>query len=65
MSINEQRKVDNFLKENVCKGYIQSLQSPFAASIFFVKKKDRKLHFIQDYRWLNEWTVKDRYPLPL
>jgi hypothetical protein len=63
--INEQHKVDKFLKENVRKGYIQLSQSPFAAPVFFVKKKDGKLRFIQDYRWLNEWTVKDRYPLPL
>jgi hypothetical protein len=65
MSIDEQREVDKFLEENVRKGYIQSLQSPFAAPVFFVKKKDGKLCFIQDYRWLNEWTVKDWYPLLL
>jgi hypothetical protein len=65
MSVDEQREVDKFLEENVCKGYIQLLQSPFAAPVFFVKKKDGKLCFIQDYRWLNEWTVKDWYPLPL
>jgi hypothetical protein len=65
MSVDEQREVDKFLEENVRKGYIQSLQSPFAAPVFFVKKKDGKLCFIQDYRWLNKWTVKDRYPLPL
>jgi hypothetical protein len=65
MSVDEQREVDKFLEENVRKGYIQSSQSPFAAPVFFVKKKDGKLRFIQDYRWLNEWTVKDWYPLPL
>jgi hypothetical protein len=65
MSIDEQCKVDKFLKENVRKGYIQLSQSPFAAPVFFVKKKDGKLRFIQDYRWLNEWTMKDWYPLPL
>jgi hypothetical protein len=65
MSIDKQREVDKFLEENVRKDYIQLLQSPFAAPVFFVKKKDRKLRFIQDYRWLNEWTVKDWYLLPL
>jgi hypothetical protein len=57
--------VDKFLEENVCKGYIQLSQSPFAAPVFFVKKKDGKLCFIQDYRWLNKWTVKDWYLLLL
>jgi hypothetical protein len=65
MSIDEQYEVDKFLEENVHKGYIQLSQSPFAAPVFFVKKKDGELCFIQDNRWLNEWTVKDRYPLPL
>ena len=32
---------------------------------FFVKKKDGKLRPCQDYRYLNEWTVKNAYPLPL
>ena len=35
--------------------------SPF----FFVKKKDGSLRPVQDYRRLNEITVKNQYPLPL
>ncbi|PIL36563.1 hypothetical protein GSI_00252 [Ganoderma sinense ZZ0214-1] len=37
------------------------MSSPF----FFVKKKDGSLHPIQDYRQLNDITIKNRYPLPL
>jgi hypothetical protein len=33
--------------------------------VFFVKKKDRKLRFMQDYRLLNAITCKNRYSLPL
>ena len=33
--------------------------------MFFVGKKDGKKRMIQDYRYLNEWTVKNNYPLPL
>jgi len=36
-----------------------------AALVFFVKKKDRKLRLVQDYRALNAMTVKNKYPLPL
>ena len=36
-----------------------------ATPFFFVKKKDGKLWPCQDYRFLNEWTVKNVYPLPL
>ena len=33
--------------------------------VFFIRKKDRKKRIVQDYRYLNEWTVKNNYPLPL
>ena len=36
-----------------------------AAPVFFVKKKDGKLHLVQDYRMLNAMTMKNKYPLPL
>ena len=35
------------------------------APFFFIKKKDSKLQPVQDYWWLNEWTIKNCYPLPL
>ena len=33
--------------------------------VFFVEKKDGKKHMVQDYRYLNEWTIKNNYLLPL
>ena len=33
--------------------------------MFFVPKKDGKKQMVQDYRYLNEHTVKNNYPLPL
>ena len=36
-----------------------------ASPFFFVKKKDGKLRPCQDYQFLNEWTIKNAYPLPL
>ena len=36
-----------------------------ASPFFFVKKKDGKLHPVQDYQKLNSFTIKNRYPLPL
>jgi len=35
------------------------------APVFCVGKKDGKKQMVQDYRYLNEWTVKNNYPLPL
>ena len=36
-----------------------------ASPLFFVDKKDGSLRPCQDYRYLNEGTVKNVYPLPL
>jgi hypothetical protein len=38
---------------------------PLTASVFFIKKKDGKLHFVQDYQALNAITRKNWYLLPL
>jgi hypothetical protein len=61
----EQIELDKFLKENLEKGYIRPSQSPMASPFFFVGKKDGRLRPCQDYRYLNEHTVKNAYPLPL
>jgi hypothetical protein len=65
LTAQEQIELDKFLKENSEKGYIRPSQSPMASPFFFVDKKDRKLRPCQDYRYLNEHTVKNAYPLPL
>ena len=36
-----------------------------ASPFFYVKKKDGKLQPCQDYCYLNEWMIKNAYPLPL
>src|SRR5271168_3969151 len=61
----EQIEQDKFIKENLEKGYIRPSQSPMASPFFFVKKKDGKLRPCQDYRYLNDFTIKNAYPLPL
>ena len=35
------------------------------ALVFFIGKKDGKKRMVQDYQYLNKWTVKNNYPLPL
>jgi len=61
----EREALKVFIKEHLQKGYIRPSKSPYAAPFFFISKKDGKLRPVQDYRRLNEWTVKNRYPLPL
>jgi predicted aspartyl protease len=65
LSIPELKELDNYLEENLKKGYIRKSQSPFASPFFFIPKKNGKLRPIVDYRKLNLITVKNSYPLPL
>jgi hypothetical protein len=60
----EQKELDAFIAEGLSTGCIHPSKSPMA-SLFFIKKKDRALRFVQDYQALNAMTVKNRYPLPL
>ena len=62
---DEQKALLEFVWEQQEKGYIRPSKSPYAVPFFFIKKKDRKLQPVQDYQHLNEWTIKNRYPLPL
>ena len=39
----EDKALDNWLDEQLAKGYIRPSISPYASSFFFIKKKDRKL----------------------
>ena len=61
----EREEMREFIKEQLQKGYIRPLKSPQIAPVFFVGKKDSKKRMVQDYRYLNEWTIKNNYPLPL
>ena len=65
LSREEREEVREFVKEQLRKGYIQLLKSLQTAPVFFVGKKDGKKWMVQDYRYLNEWTIKNNYPLPL
>jgi hypothetical protein len=59
MTRTEDEALDKFLDEQLAKGYIRPSISPYTSSFFFIKKKDRKLHPVQDYRTLNKWTVQN------
>ena len=65
LSPEEQKEQDKFLEENLRKGYIRPSKLPMASLFFFVSKKDsKKLRPCQDYRCLNEGTIKNAYPFP-
>jgi hypothetical protein len=65
MTLIEQTEMDAFLEEALATGRIRQSKSPLGALVFFIKRKDGKLHFVQDYWALNAITRKNQYPLPL
>jgi hypothetical protein len=65
MTLTEQTEMDAFLEEALTTGRIRQSKSLLGAPVFFIKKKDGKLHFIQDYRALNTIMRKNQYPCPL
>src|SRR5258708_39016987 len=65
LSPAEQKELDAFLRENLANRRIHLSKSLIGAPVFFVKKKEGSLRLVQDYRKLNEITVKNSYPLLL
>jgi len=61
----EREEVQEFMKDQLRKGYIRPSKSPQISPVFFVLKKDGKKRMVQDYRYLNSWMIKNNYLLPL
>jgi hypothetical protein len=49
MTLTEQTEMDAFLEEALATGCIRQSKSPLGGPVFFIKKKDGKLRFVQDY----------------
>ena len=65
LSGNELKVLQDYLADNLAKGFIRALTLPLGVPILFVKKKDGTLQLCVDYRGLNHLTRKNCYPLPL
>ena len=63
LSREEREEVCEFIQEQLKKGYIRPLKLPQTTLVFFVGKKNGKKRMVQDYRYLNKWTIKNNYPL--
>jgi len=65
LSVEEEKEMNKFIDDNLRKGFIRESTSPQASPFFFISKKDSGvLRPCQDYRYLNESTIKNTYPLP-
>jgi hypothetical protein len=59
LSQTELAALQEFLEENLAKGFIQESKSLVGAPILFAPKKDSSLRLCVDYRGLNAITVKN------
>ena len=57
--------LEEFIKEQLKKGYICHSKSPYASPLFFVKKKNGKPRPVQDYSVVNTYTIRNTYSLLL
>jgi len=65
LSKNEREEVQNFVEDQLRKGYIRPSKSSQTSPVFFVGKKDGSKRMVMDYCNLNDQTIKNNYPLPL
>ena len=54
-----------FIQEQLRKEYIRPLKLPQIILVFFVGKNNKKKRMVQNYKYLNEQTIKNNYPLSL
>jgi len=63
--LKEEEALNQWLDEQLKVGLIIKSKSRYAALCFYIPKKDGSLRLVQDYRKLNQVTIKDKTPLPL
>jgi len=65
LSRKKREEVQAFVEDQLSKGYIQPSKLPQMLPVHFVAKKDGTRRMVQDYCHINQWTIKNGYPLPL
>jgi len=64
LSPNEQKVLNEYLEDNLEKGYIVASSSRYGSPTFTVKKKDRTLRIVHDYRRFKRIYGYGCYPTP-
>ena len=65
MTLKEEEALNQWLNKQLKAELIVESKSRYAAPCFYIPKKDGLLWLVQDYRKLNQITIKDKMPLPL
>ncbi|PNX92266.1 retrotransposon-related protein [Trifolium pratense] len=64
-SLIQKTIIDNLVDVMLDQGIIQHSTSPFSSPTVLVRKKDGSWRLCVDFRRLNQFTIKDRFPIPL
>jgi len=65
MTLKKEKALNQWLDKQLKAGLIVESKSRYAAPYFYISKKDSSLQLVQDYRKLNQVTIKDKTPLSL
>ena len=58
-----QEDINNWVDDCLSKNYIESSTSPHSSPMLVIPKKDGKARIVLDFRYLNRFTLPDRFPL--
>ena len=65
MTLKEEEALNQWLDEQLKAGLIVESKLRYAAPCFYIPKKDDSLWLIQNYKKLNQVTIKNKMLLPL
>ena len=65
MTLKKEEALNQWLDKQLKVGLIVESKSRYIMLYFYILKKDGSLQLVQDYRKLNQITIKDKTPLPL
>ena len=65
MILKKEKVLNQWLDKQLKAGLIVESKSRYMVLCFYILKKDGSLQLVQDYRKLNQVTIKDKTPLPL
>ena len=65
ITLKEEEALNQWLDEQLKAELIVELKSQYVAPCFYIPKKNGSLKLVQDYRKLNQVTIKNKTPLPL
>ena len=65
MILKEEEALNQWLDKQLKAGLIVESKSRYAVLCFYISKKNSSLWLVQDYKKLNQVTIKDKTPLSL